>query len=316
MEVSGQVVLAESGITGDQFAANLRPVLADSVTDEMLNELFNKFDADCDGVLNDAESAQANRTLIERINHLKSALLVIDFQNDFVSGSLAIKNGSAKQDPTEALVPLNRLLAESPFSLVVYTMDWHPYNHISFWEHCRNSDRKLCEEDRSRKLKPLDVVRFEIPEGVQRLYPAHCIQNSWGADLDSHMIYVNGSVIIKKGSDTYVDSYSAFRDNKGQRRSELENILRAEQIDAIFVCGLAYEICVAATANDGVEFGFLTALVADCTKGLDEDEIERVKGELTKKRVPVLSSEEAEKIACGSYVPWQWICSLCDKPTL
>lgn len=64
-------------------------------------------------------------------------------------------------------MPLNRLLVECPFTLIVYTMDWHPYNHISFWEHCRNSDRKLCAEDRARKLKPFDVVRFETPDVEQ-----------------------------------------------------------------------------------------------------------------------------------------------------
>uniref|UniRef100_A0A914RCB8 nicotinamidase n=1 Tax=Parascaris equorum TaxID=6256 RepID=A0A914RCB8_PAREQ len=180
---------------------------------------------DGDGELNDVECEHVNQVLIEPLNRLRTALIVVDFQNDFVAGSMAIKNGSAAEDPAEALVPLNRLLVECPFTLIVYTMDWHPYNHISFWEHCRNSDRKLCAEDRVRKLKPFDVVRFEAPD---------------------------------------VEQATAMRKIKVNFSTELEDVLRSEAIDAIFVCGLAYDVCVAATANDGVELGFLTALIADC----------------------------------------------------
>ena len=62
----------------------------------------------------------------------KSALIIVDVQNDFISGSLAIKNCPAKQDG-EAVVPLiNTLLEQCNFDLVVYSCDWHPKDHISF----------------------------------------------------------------------------------------------------------------------------------------------------------------------------------------
>ncbi|KHN79436.1 Pyrazinamidase/nicotinamidase [Toxocara canis] len=207
--------ILEPGTTRAQFADSIKEISDETVTEQMLDNLFDKFDEDGDGQLSDVECQHVNRLLIVPLNRLRTALIVVDFQNDFVTGSLAIKNGSAGEDPSEALVPLNRLLAECPFTLIVYTMDWHPYNHISFWEHCRNSDRKLCDEDRARKLKPYDVVHFETPK---KLYPTHCVQNSWGADLDSQLIRVKDSVIIKKGTQTYVDSYSAFKDNNKERR--------------------------------------------------------------------------------------------------
>lgn len=56
---------------------------------------------------------------------------------------------------------------------------------------------------------------------LQKLYPAHCIEDSWGADLDSQLIRVKDSVLIKKGTETYADSYSAFKDNKKKRRQPL-----------------------------------------------------------------------------------------------
>ena len=61
-----------------------------------------------------------------------TALLAIDVQNDFISGSLALKQCPAKQDG-EAVVPvINKMLDEANFDLVVYSCDWHPANHISF----------------------------------------------------------------------------------------------------------------------------------------------------------------------------------------
>uniref|UniRef100_A0A915A921 nicotinamidase n=1 Tax=Parascaris univalens TaxID=6257 RepID=A0A915A921_PARUN len=302
-----RVTLTEPGATRSQFAENIRAIVDETVTEQMLDDLFDTLDADGDGELNDVECEHVNQVLIEPLNRLRTALIVVDFQNDFVAGSMAIKNGSAAEDPAEALVPLNRLLVECPFTLIVYTMDWHPYNHISFWEHCRNSDRKLCAEDRVRKLKPFDVVRFEAPDVEQKLYPAHCVEDSWGADLDSQLIRVKDSVLIKKGTETYADSYSAFKDNKKKRSTELEDVLRSEAIDAIFVCGLAYDVCVAATANDGVELGFLTALIADCSKGLNTFEMERVNKELSQKSVPVLNSDRVHRIVADNLIPWQWI---------
>lgn len=42
-------------------------------------------------------------------------------------------------------------------------MDWHPYNHISFYEHCYDADRMLCDQDKIRKLNLFDTVNFINP---------------------------------------------------------------------------------------------------------------------------------------------------------
>lgn len=46
--------------------------------------------------------------------------------------------------------------------------------------------------------------------------------------------------------------------------SGLGMVLRSRQIDAVFVCGLAYDVCVAATAFHAVDRGFFTLLITDC----------------------------------------------------
>ena len=45
--------------------------------------------------------------------------------------------------------------------------DWHPPNHISFYEHAKDSDRVLSAQDQKRHLKAFDVVRFESPHTEQ-----------------------------------------------------------------------------------------------------------------------------------------------------
>jgi len=90
-----------------------------------------------------------------------TALVVVDVQNDFISGSLSISNCPAKQNGEEVwtpfhycfpwfsqigtcnetsfclflvqvVEPINRLLDSVEFDSVYYTLDWHPENHISF----------------------------------------------------------------------------------------------------------------------------------------------------------------------------------------
>jgi nicotinamidase/pyrazinamidase len=59
-----------------------------------------------------------------RIETATDVLIVVDVQNDFVSGSLAIPGA-------RDIVPvINRLVAG--FAHVIVTQDWHPRGHISF----------------------------------------------------------------------------------------------------------------------------------------------------------------------------------------
>ncbi|KAI6233704.1 Isochorismatase domain-containing protein [Aphelenchoides fujianensis] len=301
-----------SGTTFEEFAAFIRSLISDeSPTDDDLQRIFNVFDKDTDGKLRDAEADQVNKRIVNTINHMRSALIVVDFQNDFVDGSLAIKRGRAQQDPMEALPLLNGLLARHrDFNAVIYTMDWHPSNHISFFEHSRNRDRVLQKTDKSRKLKPFDVVTFEEPQCRQVLYPSHCVEETWGAQLNAQLAVVDGAKYVRKGTDALVDAYSGFADNNGKIKSDLENILRADRINALFICGLALDICVAATARDASKLKFFTCVIRDCCKGLSEEQIKRTCSELRSRNVPYVESHEVEVFLSERKVPWLWICQM------
>ena len=52
----------------------------------------------------------------------KSAFVIVDVQNDFISGSLAIKNCPAGQDGEEVVPPINTLLDTVPFTMHCYSL--------------------------------------------------------------------------------------------------------------------------------------------------------------------------------------------------
>lgn len=64
-------------------------------------------------------------------------------------------------------------------------------------------------------------------------------------------------------------------------------------VDALFICGLAFDVCVAATARDAAKLGFLTAIITDCTKGLSQEGIQRTKEEMANLGVAMVSAQKA-----------------------
>ena len=82
------------------------------------------------------------------------------------------------------LAPINHMLETVSFEEVFYSLDWHPETHVSFIEN--KALRKFhCSSKVSSKQAALyDTVVFEGPPICQqKLWPKHCVQNSWGAEL-------------------------------------------------------------------------------------------------------------------------------------
>jgi len=118
------------------------------------------------------------------------ALLVIDVQNDFCpGGALAVPDG-------DAIVPgINALMAD--FDAVILTQDWHPAGHSSFAS--------------SHDADPMSLT--QMPYGPQVLWPDHCIQGSRGANFHPDLRTDRADMIIRKGFNPAIDSYSAFFEN-------------------------------------------------------------------------------------------------------
>jgi len=175
------------------------------------------------------------------------ALLVIDVQNDFCPGGpLAVPGG-------HEVVPAVNLIARR-FPLVVATQDWHPKGHCSF-------------ASTHAGKKPLETV--VVGGTVQVLWPDHCVQGTRGADFHPMLDTAAFHYILRKGTRQAVDSYSAFVENDRTTRTGLDGLLKGLGIERVFVCGLATDYCVAASARDAVSAGFSVVLVEDACRGVD-----------------------------------------------
>lgn len=111
----------------------------------------------------------------------------------------------------------------------------------------------------------------------QRMWPRHCVQDSWGAELHKDLKVGDNAVKVYKGTNSDVDSYSVFWDNKKLSDTTLNAQLKIKGTSDIYVCGLAYDVCVGATAIDAISAGYRTILIDDCCRGVDLKDIEHTK---------------------------------------
>ncbi|MDD1954478.1 MAG: bifunctional nicotinamidase/pyrazinamidase [Pseudomonas qingdaonensis] len=175
------------------------------------------------------------------------ALLVIDVQNDFIpGGALAVPGG-------DEIVPLVNQLGRQ-FERVVLAQDWHPAGHASFASSHPGKN-------------PFEVI--ELSYGPQTLWPDHCIQGSPGAQFHPDLNIAHAQLIVRKGGNRQVDSYSAFTEADQTTPTGLAGNLRERCIDTLFLCGLALDFCVAWTALHARRKGFATYVVLDACRAID-----------------------------------------------
>jgi len=175
------------------------------------------------------------------------ALLVIDVQNDFCpGGALAVPDG-------DTIVPgINALMSEFP--AVILTQDWHPAGHSSF---ASSHPGKA----------PMEMT--EMPYGPQVLWPDHCIQGSDGAAFHPDLKTDRADLIIRKGYNPAIDSYSAFFENDHTTPTGLEGYLRTRGITHLTLVGLATDFCVNFSAVDAARLSFAVEVRGDLSRAID-----------------------------------------------
>lgn len=179
---------------------------------------------------------------------MTQALLVIDVQNDFCpGGALAVTDGD------RIVAGIN--VAMKNFSAVILTQDWHPAGHSSFAS--------------THDAPPMSMT--DMPYGPQVLWPDHCIQGSTGAAFHEDLHTDRADLIIRKGYNPAIDSYSAFFENDKTTPTGLEGYLRTRGIDRLTLVGLATDFCVNYSAVDAARLGFdVTVNMALC-RAIDFD---------------------------------------------
>ncbi len=175
------------------------------------------------------------------------ALVLVDIQNDFMPfGSLPVASGD------EVVAVANRLM--DAVDLVVATQDWHPAHHGSF---ASNHPGHV----------PGDIV--DLGGVAQVLWPDHCVQNQPGASFHSALDVARIDVVVHKGTDPAIDSYSGFFDNGHLKDTGLAALLRGRGVTEIWLVGLATDYCVKFTALDGIDAGFDVVVVEDGVRAVD-----------------------------------------------
>lgn len=184
-----------------------------------------------------------------------TALIVVDVQNDFLpAGALPVPHSD------QIIAPVNMLIDAA--STVVLTADWHPENHESFA--CSHPGRR-----------PFETI--EMPYGLQVLWPIHCVAGSHGASFATELKTQSADLILRKGTCSARDSYSAFIEADRKTATGLSGWLKERGITDVVVCGLAADYCVSWTALDAVRAGFRTTVVIDAVKAIAEESYEEAK---------------------------------------
>lgn len=155
---------------------------------------------------------------------MKKLLLIIDAQNDFVTGSLAVEGSK------EAMSRLNDYILDNieDIQMIMFTKDWHPANHISF-----------------------------VENGGQ--WPKHCVINTEGSSILPELLraaaLIFGIFIVHKGIHPDKEEYSAFTEPNA-------NVLKAlDGANIIEVAGIAGDFCVHDSVVDLINLGYKDKLV-------------------------------------------------------
>ena len=159
------------------------------------------------------------------------ALIVVDVQNDFCEGgSLAVVGGTAVAAGISAHIP------SAGYDHVVATRDHHidPGHHFA-----------------------------EQPDFLET-WPAHCVVGTGGVELHPALDREPLEAIFDKGE--YAAAYSGFEGSSDGQG--LADWLRAQDVDAVDVVGIATDHCVRATALDAVGAGFSTRVLLHLTAGV------------------------------------------------
>jgi nicotinamidase/pyrazinamidase len=151
--------------------------------------------------------------------------------------------------------PINALAPR--FRRVYATRDWHPADHSSYAQ-------------------------------AGGPWPVHCVAGTHGAAFDPRLKLENVDVIVDKGTERETDGYSGFA------ATNLADDLRANGVKRVFVCGLATDYCVKATALDANAAGFATVVIADAAApvNITPDDERRALDDVRANGVHVVESSE------------------------
>lgn len=172
-------------------------------------------------------------------------LIIVDCQNDFITGTMLVKNAKNVVEDIKKFIKTNK----NEIDKIIFTVDWHPYNHCSFkrfggeWNH-------------------------------------HCIQYTPGACIEPKLLKHVQSLEIPyevsiKGEDKDREQYGAFEEIEFVQDESLVNkyyfdsIVTANANTDFVVCGIAGDYCVKATIENMLKGGITPKVFAKGIASID-----------------------------------------------
>ena len=127
---------------------------------------------------------------------------------------------------------------------------------------------------------------------AQVLWPGHCVQGTRGAELHPRLEIGRIGLILRKGMRPGLDSYSAFFENDRRTDTGLRYYLKGMKLREVFICGLATDYCVLASALDARRLGLRVTVIPDACRGVDlpEGSVERAIAAMQKAGVRMTES--------------------------
>jgi nicotinamidase/pyrazinamidase len=146
---------------------------------------------------------------------------------------------------------------------------------------------------------PYDTIAMSYGPQVQ--WPDHCVQGTPGAAFHSGLQIPRAGLIVRKGLDPAIDSYSALYENDRTTPTGLTGYLRERGIKRLFLAGLAFDFCVRYSAEDAVREGFAVVVIEDACRGID------VQGSVAATRASFaalgVACIKAGELAAGGVIP-------------
>lgn len=186
---------------------------------------------------------------------MSRALMIVDVQNDFVTGSLAVPGAAS------VIQRINDLTRSGKYDLVVACKDYHPKNHISF----------ASNHAGRRPFDKYTLVNSQGSRFETTLWPDHCVQGTLGCEFSNLLNTAGIDQVVYKGTLPKAEFYSAVSDVFNENPTRLLELLRQRGITEVDVVGLALDFCVKYTALDIHKHGFETVVKLDCTRAITKE---------------------------------------------
>ena len=217
-------------------------------------------------------------------------LIVVDPQNDFVKadGKLAVPNA----DNPDIINNINKLLESEKFDFKICTQDWHPQGHISF---ASTHDSELFVERDTMQGAGSSVGNKVIK---QVMWPDHCIAGTDGANIYDYIKSWHFNAIFRKGTDKFRECYSVFEYvyEKGitvmgdEYLTPHFHMVKALNVDEIYVCGFATDFCVMQTAISATRLAKKVYTIMDACAAVDANNLDGVYKKFDDVRIGMLNT--------------------------